>query len=161
MAGIYKPGRPFTYNPKLHDKLVESVEAAKGSLGQVADLNKIPRQTFRDWVRLGDEQNAEGQETDFVQLSCSIRKRQAEVIMDMVRDALDNTKKAIFTMWWLGRVCREDFGQDSQELKELRELFEKILPMMGKGAKGNAKELDSGSDKEQGETSSGARGCRG
>jgi hypothetical protein len=130
-----KVGRKSTYDAKMLPALVESVRKAKGSMGQVADLNCVPRQTFRDWLSDGDHDNIMGLSTELGQLSCSIRKEQAIVVTEMADLGLNNYKKAKFIMWWLSMICREDFGQESEEFKQLKELvFSKILPLIGKEA---------------------------
>lgn len=128
-----KAGPKFTYDVRKYDEIIESVVKAKGSLGQVADLNKIPRQTFYHWLRQGNEDNINGLRTELGQLSSSLRHSQAEVVIDLCKTALNEEKKSKFIMWWLSRICREDFGVEGMEIKELQDLFKVILPLIGKG----------------------------
>lgn len=124
-------GRPFTYNPNKLDAILASVKKAKGSLGQVADLNGITRECMYHWVRRGDEDNDMDICSEIAHLSRSLRKEQAEVIVDLCKTAFTSPKKSKFIMWWLSRICREDFGVEGIELKQLREIFQVILPTLG------------------------------
>lgn len=128
-----KAGPKFKYDPSKLDDILASVTRARGSLGQVADLNEIPRTTFYDWLSHGDDDRNNGLSTEFGQLSCKIRNRQAEVVIDLCETAMADDKKSKFIMWWLSKICREDFGIEGMEIKELRDLFKIILPLLGKG----------------------------
>lgn len=128
-----KTGRKLTYDSAKLPQLVESVRKAHGSLGQVADFNCIPRVTFYDWIRNGEEDMVKGLNTQLAQLSSSIRKEQGIVVMEMLEEARGDDKKSKFIMWLLSRICREDFGVEGMEIKELRDLFRILVPMIDKG----------------------------
>jgi hypothetical protein len=51
----------------------------------------------------------------------------------MVATAFADEKASKFIMWWLSKVCREDFGQEGIEIKELRDLFRIVLPLLNRG----------------------------
>jgi len=129
-----KVGPKLTYDASKQDAIVASVLKTRGSLGQVADLNEIPRPTFYEWIRQGDADNDKGISTKLGQLASKIRLMQAEVVCGIANDAFSDEKKARFITWWLGKICREDFGDDGIEIRELRDIFKVILPLMNKGA---------------------------
>lgn len=128
-----KVGRKRSYDTSKFPEILNSVKRARGSIGQIADFNHIARQTLRDWISYGDEDTENGLSTDIGQFSCSLREKQSEIVMELCETALENEKKAKFIMWWLGMICREDFGAEGMELKELRDIFKFILPLIGKG----------------------------
>lgn len=128
-----KAGAKRKYDASKLDAILASLTKAQGSLGQVADLNYIPRETFYGWLRAGDADLAEGLCTELGQFSGSIRNEQANVLLDMVAIAFIDDKRSKFIMWWLSRVCREDFGAEGMEIRELRDLFRVIVPLLGKG----------------------------
>ncbi|MFI5405451.1 MAG: hypothetical protein ACHQ1D_02940 [Nitrososphaerales archaeon] len=134
-----KAGPKFTYDVKKFDDIIASIFRAQGSLGQVADLNEIPRRTFYDWLSHGDEDNEKGFCTELGQLSRKIRHAQAEVVIDLCKTAFSDEKKSKFIMWWLSKICREDFGIEGIEIKELRDLFKIILPLIGRESHGTQK----------------------
>jgi len=136
-------GPKFTYDSKKLPSILAAIERAKGSLGQVADLNAIPRATFYEWIRLGDIDRNNNLETDFAQLAYKIRTKQGEVICDLINTGLEDEKKSRFIMWFLGKVCREDFGVEGIELLELRNIFKVILPLIGKGSIEHGEQMDS------------------
>lgn len=128
MAG----GHPLTYNPSNLEEIVTSVHEAGASMGQIADRNGIARQTFRDWMNRGDEDRENGKNTDLAQFSLRIRKEQSIVIKSMFDQVMADTKKTNFLKWWISCVAREDFGLESEDIKELRNLFFTVLmPKMG------------------------------
>jgi hypothetical protein len=143
-----KAGPKFKYDPEKLDDILNSVTRARGSLGQVADLNEVPRATFYNWIQYGDDDRNNGLSTEFGQLSCKIRSRQAEVVIDLCETAFADEKKSKFIMWWLSKICREDFGIEGMEIKELRDLFKIILPLIGKGNLLNGREETKALDQE-------------
>lgn len=126
-----KAGRKLNYDAKILPQILSSIQEAKGSIGQIADLNEIPRQTFRDWVHQGEEDRNNGISSPLAQLSCSLKKEQALVVKELYHTAIDNDKKAKFIMWWLSCCFREDFGRESEEMRELRKLFEQLILAKG------------------------------
>lgn len=128
-----KVGPKFTYEVKNFDAIISSVTRAKGSLGQVADLNGIPRDAFYHWIRCGEEDRNNCISSELAQLCNKIKITQAEVVIDLCEQAMICDKKAKFITWWLSKICREDFGVEGMELKELRDIFKIILPLLGKG----------------------------
>lgn len=137
-----KAGPKFTYESCRLDDIIVSIKDAKGSLGQVADLNSIPRQTFYHWLRQGDDDLNNSLSTELGQLSSNIRKTQAEVVIELCDQALEDDKKSKFIMWWLSKICREDFGVEAIEIKELRDLFKIIMPLLGRGNFNDGKETE-------------------
>lgn len=127
-----KAGPKFTYDINKFDDIINSIQRARGSLGQVADFNKIPRDTFYYWLRIGEEDRNNGLTTDLARLSSNLRYAQAVVVMDLAEEGLHNEKRSKFIMWWLSKICREDFGAEGVELKELRDIFKVILPLINK-----------------------------
>ena len=127
-----KAGPKFTYDVAKFDAIINSITQARGSLGQVADFNKIPRDTFYYWLRVGEEDRNNGLSTELAQLSSNLRHAQAIVVMDLVEEGISNEKRSKFIMWWLSKICREDFGAEGVELKELRDIFPVILPLINK-----------------------------
>jgi hypothetical protein len=151
MGAHMKAGRKFTYDSSKFDALVASVSKAKGSFGQVADLNDITRDCIYHWLNTGDSDRDNGIRSDLAQLSGRLRKEQANVVLELCETALKDEKKSKFIMWCLALICREDFGVEGVEIKKLRDMFNIILPLLGKGMtneiqKRNAKEEDAGKE---------------
>jgi hypothetical protein len=150
-----KVGRKLSFDPSKVDKILASIDKSNGSLGQVADLNDIPRDNFYNWMQLGEQDRKKGLCTELAQFSGNVKKKQAETILRIANDAFSNDKKTRFISWWLSKIAREDFGDEGIEIKELRELFKVILPLIGKGEIINAgkEEMDSRDAYEEGSTS--------
>ena len=145
-----KAGRKSTFDASKTDDIMASIKKAKGSLGTAADLNLIPRETFYGWIRKGDEDRKNNEDSQFAQFSGILRKTQGEVVVNLCEQALRNPRKANFIIWWLGKVCREDFAPDAHEYKELvaiyiklREDFQRLKDKPLQGSQ-HVKELDRG-----------------
>jgi hypothetical protein len=145
-----KVGRKSSFDASKTDDIMASVKKANGSLGTAADLNQIPRVTFYGWVKKGDDDRINNEDSEFAQFSSILRKTQAEVVVSLCKQALANPRKGNFIIWWLGKVCREDFAPDAQEYKELvaiyiklREDFQRLKDKPLQGAE-HVRELDSG-----------------
>lgn len=143
-----KAGRKWSYDSKRLPELIDSVTKAMGSLGQVADLNDISRATFYEWMNKGEEDRKMGIDSEFAQLTGNIKRVQAEVVIDLCDKAMKNVNKSRFIMWFLSKICREDFGAEGMEIKELRDLFKAILPLLN--GKGDARN-DSDNGKKEGQ----------
>lgn len=128
-----KVGRKLLYDATKLDEIVDSVKRAKGSLGQIADINGITRENIHYWIKRGDEDRNNGLSTELAQFSHKLREAQGKVVIELCEMALHDEKKCRFIMWWLSKICREDFGIEGMEIKELRDIFKVILPLIGKG----------------------------
>jgi|GEM_PF-4657045 len=134
-------GRKFTYDPSKLDEIIAAVEKCKGSLGQIADATEINRDNFYYWLRTGDEHRRDNISSEVAHLSKCVRKEQARVIIDMANSAFSDEKKVKFVTWWLSKICREDFGLEGIELKELRDIFKVLLPLITKGEAVNVSQV--------------------
>lgn len=128
-----KTGHKHTYDATKLPDILQSIEKAHGSLGQVADLNRIARQTFYGWIRQGDDEKDKGLSTELAQFSSNVRSKQADVVCNIAKEAFGDDKAARFRTWWLSKICREDFGDEGIEIRELRDIFKVLLPLMNKG----------------------------
>lgn len=150
-----KAGRKWTYDPRDESRIVEAVYKCKGSLGQVADLCGIPRNTLYHWLNTGLKDQEEGGSTHIGQLSCKVRIAQAEVVNELVKEALKGKKNSKFIQWWLSVCFRADFGREAEEYKELLALYKKLFEDYTRALEGKAlpqrkvndgKEVDSKGD---------------
>ena len=143
-------GRPFTYDVNKFPFIISNVEQAKGSMGQVADLCGIPRQTFFHWLRRGEDDRNNDKCSELAELSSKIRTEQARVVKEFVMRALDRHQNATFIMWWLGKICREDFGEDSEDIRQLKALCLTLMEIKGDSNGRKAKEVDTEIDQASG-----------
>jgi hypothetical protein len=125
-----KRGRPFTYDPQKHlQPLVEAVNDVL-ALGQVAGSCGVPRATFFDWIKKGDEDLKNNPDSDFAQLSDAIRRAQAKKAKELIAEAMKGKKNSKFIQWLLKVCLREDFGEDSELYKELLAAYMKLADDM-------------------------------
>ncbi|MBX4189710.1 hypothetical protein KW791_00210 [Candidatus Parcubacteria bacterium] len=127
-----------------NEKLKEIINAVPRVLviGQIAGLCCTPRTTLLDWLKRGEKDNIAKQDTIFAQLSSGYKQAlaiEAEKLLKILRNP--NGKNKASSQWLLERVFRDDFGVDSEKIKELldkQEHFSKLLdqilthPLQGK-----------------------------
>ncbi len=95
----------------MHDftpDLTEAIErhaAAGCSQRMIADLIGVPRRSFEDWIRKGDE----GIEP-FCRASVALRRATATTASAALGDVLGGEKHSNGAQWWLERTYPEDFG---------------------------------------------------
>ncbi len=144
MNGIYKPQpahRPHTLTEELLEKIIEATPQVL-VVNQIAGLCMIPRSTLKDWMATGIEDAKSGKDTIFAQLSARFHEAKAKEVRILIAYLRTCPKNYQSVTWILEKCFREDFGADSEELKELRELFKQILPLIGKGDAINGKETE-------------------
>lgn len=147
-------GRPTTLTQDVHIAILDAIPKVLIK-SQIAALAGITRQKLQYWLERGEKELHENKLTEYAHLFYDYsqsRARCVQELLERVRKAPDNYKALC---WILERCFREDFGEDSEELKELRALFTRILPLIGKGEKGNGRKMDTESiaTEEQGEAS--------
>lgn len=134
---------PSGYHTNLSEYLIKQIIEATPKLmivNQIAGYCGIPKSTLGDWLKRGAKEGKEGKDTLFAQLSAQFHTAKAKRCHDLLMKVEGDQENMKAYSWLLEKCFREDFGAESQELRELRDLFEEILPIM-KGAKnGNGKE---------------------
>jgi hypothetical protein len=126
----FKVGAPTELD---EEKLKEIIGAVPRVLviGQIAGLCCVPRTTLIGWLKKGDEHNLINNGSIYAQLSTQYRQafaEEAEKLLKIVRNPKGKNKAS--SQWLLERVFREDFGVDSDKIKELidkQEHFAKLL----------------------------------
>lgn len=130
---------PSGYHTNLSDYLIKQIIEATPKLmivNQIAGYCGIPKSTLGDWLKRGAKEGKEGKDTLFAQLSAQFHTAKAKRCHELLTKVEGDQENMKAYSWLLEKCFREDFGAESQELRELRELFEEILPVI-KGAKGN------------------------
>lgn len=142
-------GRPTTLTEEVHISIIDAVPKVLIKT-QIAGLVGISHQKLCYWLDRGEKDLKENNLSIYAHLFADfVRARAIEVqnLIERIRKAPDNYKALC---WILEKCFREDFGEDSEELKELRALFVRILPLIGKGEKGHGREMDSKGDQTPG-----------
>ena len=143
-----KGGRPTV----LHEEIIEQLVLAVPYYlipTQCAYSIGISQQNLSNWLKQGSMDVKEGISSLPGRLFVAFKKAQAKEVAQIIGMLRMCPKNYQALTWLLERCFREDFGGDSEELKELRELFKQILPMIGKGVS-YGKEVDSKNAHEEG-----------
>jgi hypothetical protein len=138
-------GHPTELNHDLIYKIIEAIPEVIVQ-NQVALRARIPRQRLSDWLKFGERDMLKGDHNSiFAQLADRYHYARTEVLKENIQIIKSCPKNYQAIIWLIERCFREDFGSDSQEIKELREMFKNILALTSKGY---ADEIDDKSTQE-------------
>ena len=169
---MYGPDNPpqvtFHYpegrRTKLDNELIEQILTAIPQVliqSQVAAMCYIPRQTLNEWLNRGQRESLNNQETIFAQLADRYHAVKAAVLREHLMWLRLCPKNYQALTWILEKCFREDFGAESEELRELREIFKQLLPLLGKGGLLNGKKVDTENAHEEGSATQGTGSANG
>ena len=147
-----KRGRPWTLTPEIIDNVVSKVPYGL-RLHTIAGLAQVPSTTLDRWLKQGVSDMEEGLNTLCADLWGKFALERAKKVclwLGRIELAQPNWQ----ALWELVKaVCKEDFGIESEEYKELletvRKLSESIKRIMDNplhGVKTNGREVDSSSN---------------
>jgi len=133
------PGRPSELTEEVKARVLAAVPEVIIQ-NQIALRARIPKQTLSTWLVRGKSDKNAGIDSIYAQFSDDFYYAQTEVVKQTL-DFLRCCPKNYGSLTWILEKCfREDFGADSDEMRELRELFKMILPLIGKGDANGSKE---------------------
>lgn len=119
------PGFHTTLTQEVYEHILTHIPGNYVA-GQVARCAGIARSTLIGWLKKGGEHIETGQNTIFAQLTLKFDQIRGQEIKDMIAD-IRGRKKQWQACWELLKVvCREDFGQDSDEYKELLAMYHQL-----------------------------------
>jgi hypothetical protein len=128
---------PPGFHTKLTQEKIEKLISAVPEVivqNQVAYRAGVTKQALSDWLKQGTRDLNEGNiNTIFAQLSDRYHKARTEIVRDSLEKIQSGTDNYKALCWILEKCFREDFGAESEDIRELKELFKTILPMIGKG----------------------------
>lgn len=155
------PGRPTELTEEVQARIFISLPKVLIQR-QVAFAAMVHPSTLQTWLNRGEKDQLEGVESIYAQFSCKyLSLRAAEIawrIYELGR-CPDNLRGLT---WVLERCFREDFGAEAAEIKELRELFTQILPLLSKGIADDEQQQKADDQTEpQGQAAQSARRERG
>lgn len=148
--------------PGFHTTLSqEKIEAIVAAIPEVMIQTYVARAVgvlpcrLTEWLQFGERDQGLGKDTIFAQLSTRYHLRRTEVVRDLLTKVQADPKNYQAYAWVLAKCFREEFGADSHEIRELKALFEQILPTMGKGVPHNGKQMDTESNQTPGRVTEG------
>ncbi len=129
---------PIGHHTILTQSMIDNIIKAVPQVliqNQVAGLVGIPRQYLSLWLKYGERDIQRGTENSlFAQLYDRFYKSRAEVLRDKLLFLSTCPKNYGAITWIIEKCFREDFGAESEEMKQLKDLvFNQILPLIGKG----------------------------
>lgn len=104
--------------PELHQKIIEAVSKVIIP-SKVAALVKIPQQTLSDWLKRGENDANNSQQSIFAHLAIDFKYEQALLVSHLIQRLQDCPANYRSLVWLLERCFREDFGSDSSQIQEL------------------------------------------
>lgn len=127
------PGRPTTLTDELQIAIIEATEDVILPT-QVAALCGISHQKLSYWLKRGEEELNQDLSTPYAQLFANYKKTHAKEVKRLLErlDRCPDNYRAL--CWKLEKCFREDFGDESDEMRQLKYyVFNEVLPRLKKG----------------------------
>jgi|ERR1041385_123735 hypothetical protein len=119
--------------PQLADDLVNAIGDVL-VLGQAAALCGMHRVKLYQWMEKGEKDISENNQSSiFAQLFIRMYSTKALKAKELIQRLKECPKNYQALTWLLEKCFKDDFGADNEEIKQLREMFKQILPLIGKG----------------------------
>lgn len=119
-------GRHSTLTNALAKLIIDDVRQYL-SINFAAEAHNTPRSTVQSWIVRGNEDKANGIESDFSTFSQGIKKARAEYVQESLKMLKCMPKNWQATAWLLERCCAEDFGKDTELYKQLLEDYKMLM----------------------------------
>lgn len=126
-------GRPSELTDEVYARLIEAVPLVMIQ-AQVAAYCKIPKSSLCTWLTRGEKDLENQIDSIYAQFSNDYHKARSQIIRHNLAFLSTCPKNFQAVTWIMEKCFREDFGKESDELRELRSLFIQILPQLTKGA---------------------------
>ena len=97
----------------------------------VAAMAGVLEGVLSEWLRRGLEDQKNDIDSIYAQFSKDYHKARCKVIRDKLELIASNPDLRAGNSWILERCFREDFGKDSEEIRELRAMLTQLLTMKG------------------------------
>ena len=150
------PGRP----PELSEEVQARIFTALPQVliqRQVAFAAMIHPNTLNNWILRGEKDQSENIDSVYAQFWGKYHSLRAACLAEKLNHLAACPKNYGALTWTLERCFREDCGPEAQEIRELRELFTKILPLLSKGATIDEPQETTNQAEPQGQAPQGAR----
>lgn len=135
-----RAGRPPDLNGDKYQLLLEAIP--KVIIQQhVAYYARVSPSALSVWLNRGKEEQETNPESIYAQFVKDYHAARCKVISDKLELIAYNPDLRAGNSWILEKCFREDFGKESEEMRELRSLFMQLLPTLtgvNNGQKGTA-----------------------
>jgi hypothetical protein len=122
-------GRPSKLTPELEAVVLDAVPKCLIP-SQIAAYAMIHRSTLNDWLDRGNTDQELGVDSIYSQFSAKYHAARAEIVRKHLAYLASCPENSKPLLWILEKCFREDFGKESDELRELRAMFFKLLPTL-------------------------------
>lgn len=154
------PGRPCELTEEVQVRIFTALPQVLIQR-QVAFAAMIHPSTLNTWLTSGDKDQIEGVDSIYAQFSYKYHSLRAACLAEKLRFLSACPKNYGALTWTLEKCFREDCGPEAAEIRELREMFLKILPLLSKGVASNESEETNDKTQPQREAPQGVRRERG
>ena len=116
--------------PEVHKKIISSIE--KGYVqNHIAAIAMVHPRTFDEWIKRGHDEAHANISSPFAQLYTEYANKRAEIAGGTVTVLLTRPKNFTALQWFLERVYRDEYGVDSDMIKELANNILKLAEQKG------------------------------
>lgn len=135
-------GRPSKLTEEVAQRILQAIPEVF-VLPQIAALSRVPKTTLVSWLEHGRADLEKNIDSDYAEFSCDFEQVRAQAVRDLLYSMqMDGDRHKVNT-WILEKCFREDFGKESEEMRELRALFLQLLPTLS-GVQANGQQTKVG-----------------
>ena len=139
IVAVARTGRPPELNSDLYQRLLDAVPKVIIQRHVAASCG-VHEDVFARWLKRGTEEHREGINSIYAQFRMDYHDARTKVVREKLEIITNNPELRAGNSWILEKCFREDFGKESEEMRELRLLFSQFMQTQLAGDKnGNDK----------------------
>lgn len=119
-------GRPTKLTEEISADIIASVRRFL-SINNAAEVNGVPRATVTTWMRHGNLDFDNEEDSIFARFTQGIKKARAEKVQDYLGELELRQTNWQSIAWTLERCCAEDFGKDAELYRQLLDDYKMLM----------------------------------
>lgn len=141
-----RTGRPTELNSEKYQLLLDAIPRVIIQQ-HVAYMARVAPSTLSIWLSRGKEEQETNPGSIYAQFATDYHVARCEIIQEKLNIIATDHENRAGNAWILEKCFREDFGKESEEMRELRSLFIQLLPTL-QGAQNGKQEIPRSSEPE-------------
>ncbi len=97
------------------------------SIYNAAQMAMEHHQTVFNWLKYGEDDLMNGEDTIYSQFFANVRRARAEKVGEMIQTIESMPKSWQAISWLLEKCCTEEFGRDSELYKQLLDDYKNLM----------------------------------
>lgn len=126
---VSRTGRPPELNSDKYQLLLDAVPRVIIQQ-HVAYMARVSPAALSEWLTRGREEQITNPESIYAQFANDYHAARCAIIEEKLNIIATDHDNRAGNAWILEKCFREDFGKESEEMRELRALFMQLLPTL-------------------------------